>query len=231
MNCLIFTKIIFLCITILILSSCSQETSQKVENSFSNVNTNSISLNEKEKHFGDRKAEIRKQFKEYIENVSKEFGVSLLEKEKITDGNLEVRIWRFSSFSTQDSVLVLTRFENKWSANLIRRTIKMSDLDKEKPPKKFFRKLLNNPKSDWEKFWQELIKEQILILPSGDEVGNEVCPDCELFLIETNIEGKYRAYDYHSPAYFKEIKEAQQIVKIYDIISNEFDLVDFKPNE
>jgi hypothetical protein len=169
----------------------------------------------------------KKEFRQYIEKVSKDFGVPSLEKIEMTNGDLEVRIWRFSSFSTQDSGLILKRLDNKWLGNLIRRTIKISDLGKKKTPAKFFRKVVNNPKSGWEILWRQLVNEQILTLPDGDEVGNEVCPDCETFVIETKVEGKYRVYDYHSPDYYKEIKETQQIVKIYNLISDELSLSDF----
>ncbi len=210
----------------LLFSSCVQNYPPNIE--VSNLPSLQPTLTEFEKtEKAERLEKAKKQFRQFIEEVSKDFGVSTLENAEITSENLEVRLWRFSSFSTQDSVLILKRLDNKWFANLIRRTIKMSDLDKKKPPTKFFREAINNPKSGWKIFWQQLVTEQILTLPDGDEVGNEVCPDCETFMIEIKVEGKYRVYDYHSPEYFKEIKEAQHIVKIYNLVSDEFDLADF----
>lgn len=221
-------KIAFISLTIILWTACQQ---QKVETlSNSNVNSNSANSEKDEKYYDElRKAEVKKQFKEWNEKQSKDFSLSILENEEVKNDFVEIRFWSFSSFSTQDSVLVLIRSDNVWTANFIQRNIKIKDLDKENPPAKFIRKKLNKPKSGWENLWETLVSEQVFILPDGDEVGNSGCTDCQTFRIETKAEGNYRVYDYHAPGYFKEIKEAQQLVKIYDIISDEFRLIDFKP--
>lgn len=218
-------KIVFISLTIILWTSCQQQKVGILSNS--NVNSNSV---KDEKYYDElRKAEVKKQFKEWNEKQSKDFSLSILENEEVKNDFVEIRFWSFSSFSTKDSVLVLNRSNNIWTANFIQRNIKIKDLGKENPPAKFIRKKLNTPKSGWESLWQTLVNNQVLTLPDGDEVGNEVCPDCGTFMIETKFEGNYRFYDYHEPGYFKEIKEAQQLVKIYDIISDEFRLIDFKP--
>jgi hypothetical protein len=86
---------------------------------------------------------------------------------------------------------------------------------------------LKNPKSGWEALWQKLVEAGILTLPDSSELEykNDVT-DGKSYVVETNVENVYRTYEYGNPNY-EELKEAKQIIKIGQIIADEFDLDSF----
>ncbi|CAN5323010.1 hypothetical protein BH10ACI1_BH10ACI1_00480 [soil metagenome] len=155
--------------------------------------------------------------------LPKKTGLLTLENRDLPNEDLEIRVWRFSAFGDKDLIFVLERIKGNWSANLLERTIAKKDISKNNPSVKSSRRNLGQPKAGWETFWQRLVDVEILTLPDGDEVGNEVCIDCWNFVVETKVAGNYRVYDYHVPE-FSQSREAQQMVKIINIISDEFNL-------
>jgi hypothetical protein len=204
------------------LISCSQNVQQDAE--FSPIPIPQPTLTEREaKYIQEQKERLPKEIK--IE--SKQFGMAGLEKENLPNDNLEIRLWRFSAFSDRDLVFILRQINNVWSANLAERRIAKKDIPKKNPPVKFFRKKLGQPKSGWESLWQKLIESEILTLPHGLEVDVIPFDDCWIFTVETKFENKYRVYDYFGPEVFEDIREARQMTKIIDTISEEFSLNDF----
>ncbi len=97
-----------------------------------------------------------------------------------------------------------------------------------KHPRNNLQKELQITKSDWENFWKRLADEGILTLPDSSELKNErLIEDGVSFVVETNTNGIYRTYHYNNPDW-QTWKEAKQLMKISNIIAEEFDLEGFK---
>lgn len=213
---------IIICL-ILILGACAQNISQNEQTStmpFPQPTLSNFAKAEEAK----RIERVKRELKEGMKESSKQFGVSILENQNLSNEDLEIRLWKFTTFGERDSVFILEKVKGKWVATQVEGSIAKKDIYKTNPPIKFSRKNLGKPKRSWETLWQELVDAEILTLPDGDEVGNEVCDDCWACVIETKVEGNYRVYDYHAPEAFKENRESQQIVKIINLISDEFRL-------
>lgn len=178
--------------------------------------------------------QVKKDVEESIKEESTFYGLSKLSEKNFANEDLEIRLWRFSAFGDRDLVFVLTRIKEIWSAKIVQRMIDqkiiLSNISNKIRYAKFFERKLENPKSGWDSLLQKLIKEDILTLPDGSEVNVEPMPDGWSFTVETKVENKYRAYSYNGPEVFEEIIEAQQMVKIISIISEEFNLDDFDSN-
>ncbi len=207
----------------LIFGACAQNISQNEQTSttpFPQPALSDFAKAEEAKRIERNKREL----KEGIRDDSKKIGLSALESRTLSNEDLEIRMWRFSAYGDKNLIFILEKIKGNWSANLLERTIVKKDLSKKNPLVKSSQKKLGQPKSGWEIFWQRLIEAEILTLPDGDEVGNEVCEDCWAFVVETKVEESYRIYDYHAPESSKENRESQQMVKIINTISEEFNL-------
>lgn len=213
---------IILCL-ILIFGACAQNISQNEQTSstpFPQPTLSDFAKAEEAKRIERNKRELKAGMKK----DSKQFGLSILEDQNLSNEDLEIRVWKFTAFGERNLVVILEKVKEKWSATQVEGIIAKKDIHKTKPPIKFSRKNLGKPKASWETLWQKLVDAEILTLPDGDEVGNEVCDDCWACVIETKVEGNYRVYDYHAPETSKENREARQIVKIINLISDEFSL-------
>ncbi len=122
----------------------------------------------------------------------------------------------------ETGVFILKRTNGKWSAIVIRNTVKYN---KKSKIERLINTQLEEPDLGWVNIWENLVKEGILTLPDGVDVGASVYPDAGSFTMETKHQGVYRIYSYYSG--YKEIKEAKQMAEIVNIISNEFNLEDF----
>jgi hypothetical protein len=129
-------------------------------------------------------------------------------------------MWK--DLAVETGVFILKRINGKWSATVIRNTVKYN---KESKIQRRINTQLEEPKAGWENLWENLVKEGVVTLPDGLDVGVLPDPDAFSFTMETKYEGIYRVYSYYSG--YKEIKEARHMAEIVNIISNEFNLEDF----
>lgn len=213
---------IILCL-VLIFGACAQNISQNNQNSstpFPKPTLSDLAKDEEAKRIERNKREL----KEAMKKNSKQFGLSILEDQNLSNQDLQIRVWKFSAFGERHLVVILEKIKEKWSATQVEWIIVKKDIYKTNPPINLSRRNLGKPKVDWETLWQRLIEAEILTLPDGNEVGSEVCDDCWACVIETKVEGNYRVYDYFAPEEFSEIRESRQIVKIINLISDEFNV-------
>ncbi len=188
--------------------------SEKVRNSFGLPN------------FNPHKEE-RKQYLKEFADLSKVSQIPILEKLKISKTDLEIRLWRVSSWWQMD-IFILRRTNERWSASIQRQnfrdgTFRLKNISKRR---------LSEPNSGWEIVLQKLTEQEIFTLPDGFENGgSEPCPDCGGYTIETNRGGEYRFYVYTEPSLESNLRESRQVAKIVNLISDEFNLQDLKTLE
>lgn len=221
-------KLIIILLLIAISLSCNEQNSEK-EDQAKRVQLAKQYYEELEKNDeAERRQRVaeysQKLWKEEIKELSKEYGVINLQNDRLQVNKTEIRIWRLATFNEKNIIFQLSENNGKWSANLIEKTISEKQRARKNHPGKLTLRKLEEPKSGWDNLYQKLVDEEILSLPDGDAVGNEVCPDCWVFIVETKVDGKYRIYDYHAPESDKENRESQQVVKIINLVSEEFGL-------
>lgn len=89
---------------------------------------------------------------------------------------------------------------------------------------------LGPPKSGWHVLWNDLVEAGILTIPDNSQAR---CPiealDGVSYIVETNVSRKYRTYAYSNPQ-LMQCPEAKQIVKVEQILGNEFSLDQAKLN-
>lgn len=144
--------------------------------------------------------------------------------------DLEARFYLFAGFSfpkyqdrvVNNSVLILKRTNENWSAKIIRDTIRLQE--SEPRPKKRISEELNPPTSNWESFWQHLKNEKVLSLSTGEFDGGGA--DTWLYVIETKVNDEYRFYHFNSPFEACEIIESRQVAKIFNLLAKEFNVAD-----
>jgi len=202
--------------------SCAQNTPQDARNLPIPKTESTLSDFEKTKRIEKAKQNLR----EAIKEVSKRFRLSLLEDQKLPDGDLIVRVWRFSAFADKDLIFIFQRKSNVWSANLVEKTVK-NENDIKGALVEIKTIELGKPKSDWESFWLKLVNAEILVLPNDNEVESVPCTDCWLYTVEAKVDGIYQVYDCNAPEINKDLHKSQQMIKIIQIISEEFNRNDF----
>ena len=200
------------------------ETDSQNKNISNSPKTEPTPTDSQKEHYRKYKEKHNLQLRDEIKKISKDFRVLTLENQNLSKNDLEVRIWRFSAFGDKDLIFILKRTNENWSADLVGRKIAEKDIEKDNPPRKFFKSNLGKPKSDWESFWTELVDAEILVLSEVDEIGNEPCPDCWLYILETKINGNYSFVTYHAPEVNKNTYSSKQMIKIINLISDEFSL-------
>lgn len=181
----------------------------------------------KAKGIQEFKQESNRILKQEIIELSKNCQLPILEKSKILKEDLEVRVWRNPAW-WKTWTFILKRSGGKWTADFQTQIFE----DGTRKLKKIFKRKLTEPDSGWENFWRQLGNEEILTLPDGLESGgDDPCPDCGSFIIETNTGGDYRFYLYTEPSLQSEIRETRQVAKIANIIAEEFSLKEFNTSE
>jgi hypothetical protein len=169
----------------------------------------------------------QQQLKKHIIELSKTCQLPILEKSITSKEDLEVRVWRNSAW-WKTWTFIIKRSSQRWSSNFQTQIFEDGTLKL----KKISKRRLIEPKSGWENFWQQLTNEEILALTDGfKKGGDDPCPDCGAILIETNIGGDYRFYQYTDFSSQGKLRETRQIAKILEIIAEEFNLPDFKTSE
>jgi len=153
-----------------------------------------------------------------LDKIAMQNGFSILRETVLPENDLEIRIWvGFGKYGNDG--LILKRSSGNWSAvNLRKMLCHLENRGKYN---------LESPKSGWEKTWQKLIDEEILTLPDSSKLKYEYgVVDGKSYVVETNFDYLYRTYQYSNPDYQK-LKEARQMIKIGEIIADEFGLDSF----
>ena len=165
----------------------------------------------------------RNGLKDYVAEMSKNERLSVLKEAKFAQDDLEIRIRKQSAW-WKTRLFILKKVDDKWSAEYQKQVF----YDGTKKLKSVSKRKLNEPESGWEIFWQKIADEQLLKLSDGlENNGNDPCPDCGDYLIETKTAENYSIYVYTTPSSQSELYEARQISKISNIIAEEFKLNEF----
>ena len=154
--------------------------------------------------------------------ITDKYELSKLRESYFSGDDFEVRVW-VEGFEIDG--FILRRFNKTWLA------IAIKELDCKRfshYPKDKIYKLgkvnLSTPKSGWKNTWQKLVEAGILDLPNSDDVSYI---DGMGYIVETNRNGKYRIYFYSNPN-LQKTEEAKRMMKIGEIIADEFGLHNFK---
>jgi hypothetical protein len=148
-----------------------------------------------------------------LEERTRAVGLPSLRTVVLPEADLEVRFWhdRLEVISG----VVIRRTGHAWSAS---RLYQMKDSQ----PSSARLVTLDQPKSGWEAFWTNLVKGGILTLPDSPRPQ---CPTEALdgisYVVETNVDRKYRTYMYSNPQLMK-CSEAKQLVQLDEMIRQEF---------
>ena len=163
----------------------------------------------------------------FFEEINKRAKVAKLTKLTSTllpGDDLEARIWGGFGVTMLEG-FVIKRSSGQWSA---------MHLDAVYPPglpRSRYQKSLPPPKSGWEVCWKRLVDEGLLTLPDASGLKDEFrMTDGYGYVVETNMNGTYRAYHYMNPEWQK-WPEARQMMKLSNIIYEEFGLPEFKIRE
>lgn len=158
-----------------------------------------------------------------IDELTDEAHLPRLRTTKLPDSDLEVRVWVGFGVYGVDG-LILRKSSHQWSA------IHLHGMA-EKPPFPNSKESLAPPKSGWETAWQRLTEGKILELPDASEVGcRTYIKDGVGYVVEISMNKVYRTYMYDNPKYAK-CHEAKKMIRLGEIIADEFDLDEFKPTE
>lgn len=137
----------------------------------------------------------------------------------LPEDDLEVRFW-YERLEIISGV-VIRRTGEQWSANWIYQR-------EDHIPSSAKLVTLDPPKSGWEIFWKNLVDIGVLTLP---DQPRPQCPTEALdgisYIVETNVDRKYRTYMYSNPHLMK-CSEAKQMLKLEKTIRDEFSLDNWK---
>jgi hypothetical protein len=151
-------------------------------------------------------------FYEALEEQNKKIGVSSLRSTVLPGDDLEVRFW-YDHFEMISGVII-RRSSGKWSATFI---------DRRNGPSSTRQENLGTPKSGWEAAWKRLTDADILTLPDGSMNCKTEALDGIGYVVETNVNRKYRTYRYGNPQLAK-CDEAKRILLIENILGEEFQI-------
>lgn len=154
-------------------------------------------------------------FFEALEKRTKIVGMTSLRKTTLPNDDLEVRFWhdRLEVIAG----VIIRRSSGNWSAFYLRQR-------EQHLPSSAQLESLGPPRSGWEAAWGRLTDAGILTLPDG---FTSKCSSGALdgigYVVETNVDRKYRTYWYGNPQW-ADCDEAKQILSIERIIFEEFHL-------
>jgi hypothetical protein len=152
-----------------------------------------------------------------------EAGLPSLRAEALPDGESEIRVWVGFGLSGEDGI-VLRHSGGQWSGLYLHG---MSD----GPLPRKYQKALTVPKSGWETAWQRLSDAGILTLPDASAVQcSTYINDGVGYVVEINADKIYRTYLYDNPNH-AQCDEAKKMMRIGEIIAEEFDLANFRIKE
>lgn len=160
-------------------------------------------------------------FTRYINPVTAKHRLEKLRETNLSGSDFEIRVW--ISIGKPDG-FILKRVDNEWSAIALKefdcKTVNYYPKDK---PYELGKIRLSAPKSGWEAVWGKLSAAGIFSLPNSEATFI----DGMSYFVENNQNGVYRIYFYNNPDLQKS-EEAKQMLKIGEIIADEFDLFNFK---
>lgn len=154
-------------------------------------------------------------FFEALEERTNKIGMLSLRRIVLPDNDLEVRFW-YEHFEVISGVII-RRSAEKWSAAQLRQRY-------EHEPLSIQQESLGAPKSGWEAAWKRLTDANILTLPDGSVNCKTEALDGLSYIVETNVNRRYRTYRYGNPT-LATCDEAKQIVMIGTILSDEFQII------
>ena len=141
----------------------------------------------------------------------------------LPENDLEVRVWHGFGLTALEG-FVLKRAAGEWSA------IHLDGIHA-RLPRSEYQKILQPPKSGWELCWQRLEEAGILTLPDASAIGCSAgALDGMSYVVEFNSKRTYRTYLYDNPGY-AQCNEAKQMIKIGNIVSDEFGVSEMGTNE
>lgn len=150
-----------------------------------------------------------------LDEYARQNGLLVLRETILPENDLEIRIWVGFGLYGKDG-LIIKRSSGNWAAVNLRWML--CHLDSRGTYN------LETPKSGWEAMWQKLVDAEILTLPDSSKLKYESgVLDGKSYVVETNSDYFYRTYHYGNPNY-SELKEAKQMIKIGEIIADEFGL-------
>lgn len=153
-----------------------------------------------------------------LDDYANHYGFPKLRETMLPEDDLEVRIWVGFGRYGEDG-LILKRTWGIWSAVNLRQMI--CHLEEKG------RYDLSAPKSGWKALWQKLVEAEILTLPDDSKLDYESgIIDGKSYVVETNYDNLYRMY-YHNNPHIEKFREAERMVKIGQVIADEFGLESF----
>ncbi|HLM59868.1 MAG TPA: hypothetical protein VK308_03590 [Pyrinomonadaceae bacterium] len=240
-------KIFLISLSLVLMISCTQNSSQNIENlpqpvaqispvSNQTVENNTLSVNETVAFVSIKLPTFPTPEKVNTEDCLKKentirlkkFGLYDLEKQQISKDDLEIRVWQISDLymriykdlGVKESVFILKRTNGNWSAKVFRNTVNQkSNIEK------LIKTKLDTPESGWENVWQNFVNNELLTFP--DSVNGEVifAPDYGSCIIESKVDGIFKTFQH---AGSQEIREIRHTAKTLNIIADEFNLEDFQ---
>jgi len=162
----------------------------------------------------------------FFKSINKRANISnlkTLRADALPENDLEVRIWHGFGLTALEG-FVLKRAAGQWSA------IKLEGI---RPglPQSEYQKILAAPKSGWELCWQRLEEAGISTLPDASAIGcSGMMNDGMSYVVEFKRRGVYRTYLYDNPSYAK-CAEAKRMIKIGNIVSEEFGVPEMATND
>jgi hypothetical protein len=155
------------------------------------------------------KASWEKTFFKEINKVTKLSNLEELRKINLATNDLEIRVWRLNEG------IVIRRLGENWSAMHI-------EYDEFSEPPKTNVTNLNQPKSDWNIFWNRVNELGILTIPEPSDLGNNCSGiDGVGYVIEVNHAKRYRTY--FANISYSHCEIAKTVERIGEIIAEEFD--------
>jgi len=151
-------------------------------------------------------------FYKALEERNKKIGLSSLRSTVLPNDDLEMRFW-YDHFERISGV-IMRRSNGKWSATFIGQS---------KDPSLPRQQDLGAPKSGWEAAWKRLTDAGILALPDGSVNCKAEALDGISYVVETNVNRKYRTYRYGNPQ-LAHCDEAKRMLLIENILAEEFQI-------
>ena len=157
-----------------------------------------------------------------LDEYARQNRLLVLRENILPENDLEIRIWVGFGLYGHDG-LIIKRSSGNWSVVNLRQML--CHIDERVDDRGTYS--LEVPKSGWEAMWQKLVDAEILTLPDSSKLKYEHgVLDGKSYVVETNSDYFYRTYHYGNPNY-SELKEAKQMIKISEIIADEFGLESF----
>ena len=129
--------------------------------------------------------------------------------------SLQVRVWLGHSMSSEKNVIIFKFSKRKWVAQLVT-FFQNPDGDSLKSIVKVY------PKSGWESLTDSLFKLKILTLPNGADVIGSGGADGIGYDFEVSTTTMYRFYRYANPDNSPNVWQAENVIKIANLLESEF---------